>query len=735
MQVDGRVREREDVMRPAGLAALLIFLMPAAVSTAAQEGPDAPSATTSISAIRGAVEGEASNVQSDNRATLPASHSDSYWYGRFGYGTIAGAQRYGGMGFGFGRRIERNSVGIDVLLFSWQVKLFGTSPSDLHTIGGIYTHAHIASLLTLKGLYFVRPRSRTTAYVGAGAGWRAVSFGRHFAIPDEFRSPSVVYLDEQWHGKGLEGELTVGYALARAATSTRFFAQADMTRPFYRAKRYSNREVVVGDRVLALTRRLDRCRMVALSTVRWRATPAEVFAMKSPPSLTLVICLMVLLLSVGAHARPAQSVTDPTQPSATRALDWTPVQQLESGREIEVTVKGLPPETRYFIFADESALTVLNLSDAALPEKARNVLRDMASHHPENLAAAVQTLKQFESREVLVGRPGIFVSDQKVADFERVVERIARTDVVRITAKVGSSGRLRGIVWGTGLAVYCSGQGWVGIAVCGPVGVGFGYASSHRAVEVLFPYHAVLPSAEEQAISPGSRAAEATPEAPSRSALAAESRFADARRLIRTGAGRVKDVTGVLISDSRGRKIQFDVDGRAAFAIPYERITAMHYEAGEYPTRFLRRSNFYLTVHYSDAAGEAAFETVRLLSARDILPALGTLERDTGLTIDRTLATRAFLGIPVRALVGARVAVTDQTGQTTKGTITQLSTSSLALDESAGAPRVFEEGDVRKIRLLVLAEARCAGRAHSWGHIRGRDNLAGCRAWGLLQWN
>jgi hypothetical protein len=164
-----------------------------------------------------------------------SSHSDGYWYGRFGYGTIAGEQRFGGLSLGFGRRIERNAAGLDVLLFSGQAKLFGTAP-DLHQIGGVYTHAYSASVMTVKGLYFVRPRSRTTAYLGAGTGWSAVSFGRS------------VDVDEQWHGKGLEGELTVGYALARVVTSTRFFVQADMTRPFYKAKRYSNRAVVVGDR-------------------------------------------------------------------------------------------------------------------------------------------------------------------------------------------------------------------------------------------------------------------------------------------------------------------------------------------------------------------------------------------------------------------------------------------------------------------------------------------------------
>jgi hypothetical protein len=375
--------------------------------------------------------------------------------------------------------------------------------------------------------------------------------------------------------------------------------------------------------------------------------------MKSTVSLKFIICLVVSFLPVGAHARPAQSAIDITQQSDTPALDWTPVQQLKSGREIELTVKGLPAGTRYFVAADESSITVLNLSDPALPEKARDVLRDLASHHPERLVAGFQGLRQFESREVRVGRPGIFVADRKVADFDRVVERLARTDVVRITAAANSSRFLR-----------------------------------QEADEVVFPYHAVLPTAEEHATSPGSPVP------------AAGSRFANARRLVRTGAGRVKDVTGVLISDSSDRKIQFEVDGRAAFTIPYERITAMHYEQAEFPKRFLRRSNFYLTVHYSDATGLAAFETIRLLSARDVQPALEALERDTGLTFDRALTTRSFLGIPVRARVGASVAVTDWTGQATKGTITRLSASSLALDESAGAPRIFEATDVQKIRLL-----------------------------------
>jgi opacity protein-like surface antigen len=169
----------------------------------------------------------------DVRRTSP---HDSFWYGRFGYGTIVNDAAFGGVALGFGRRLERGALGLDLLLFSAQMKIFGTGPEDLHQIGGVYTHAGAASVATVKALYFVGPSARTTPYIGIGAGWGAVSFGRS------------VDIDERWHGMGLQGEFTVGYAFARSAVSTRFFVQADMTRPFYKAKRYSDRVVVTGDR-------------------------------------------------------------------------------------------------------------------------------------------------------------------------------------------------------------------------------------------------------------------------------------------------------------------------------------------------------------------------------------------------------------------------------------------------------------------------------------------------------
>jgi len=193
-------------MKPAAVSALLVLLLSAAVSATAQEASGSSS-----------------------------SRADAYWYGRFGYGTIGGDGQYTGLSFGFGRRIECDAFGLDLLLASGQVKTFGTAP-DLHTIGGIYTHGYAASLLTVRGLYYLRPASPATLYVGAGAGWSAVSFGR----------TGDVY--EDWHGHGPGAAFVVGYALARAEASTRLFVEAELTRPFGKVRQFSRSGEVLGHR-------------------------------------------------------------------------------------------------------------------------------------------------------------------------------------------------------------------------------------------------------------------------------------------------------------------------------------------------------------------------------------------------------------------------------------------------------------------------------------------------------
>lgn len=185
------------------------------------------------------------------------------------------------------------------------------------------------------------------------------------------------------------------------------------------------------------------------------------------------------------------------------------------------------------------------------------------------------------------------------------------------------------------------------------------------------------------------------PEAAKLTALNAQSRFADARRVTPKGDGRVEEAKGLLVWDPQAKELRFEVGAQPAFAVPFDRISAMHYEKAVDPSKWgwpLKDTKCYLTVHYADRAGRAAFETVRL-SERDVAPVLDALETAAGLKIDNTPARRSFLGIPIRAAIGDWVRVTDQTGQDTEGTITELSASSLTLDGST----VFDGVSVKKI--------------------------------------
>lgn len=176
--------------------------------------------------------------------------------------------------------------------------------------------------------------------------------------------------------------------------------------------------------------------------------------------------------------------------------NWSRVSQLVPGSEIAVTSTALRAAPRYFVSADELALTMLDLTDPALPAAAARVLRDMALRHPEYFAA-MQRNDTFGERSVRVGRAGVFVADRKVAELENVVETIARRDVVEIWGPVVARGSVLGPMVGgwLGFAVgvvpllggASSGVGWPLLA--GSVGTG-GYLgfirSDHRTNGLVF---------------------------------------------------------------------------------------------------------------------------------------------------------------------------------------------------------------------------------------------------------
>jgi len=148
---------------------------------------------------------------------------------------------------------------------------------------------------------------------------------------------------------------------------------------------------------------------------------------------------------------PAQPAEDPHQ------ADWSRVRALEAATDITLTVTGAVPVQRSFVRADDTTLTVLNLTDPSLPRVAVQTLRIMlTANRPQDFATSART---FIDREVRFGPGGLFVADRKVADFGQIVERIARSDIVVVAIPLRVRGSLLGAGIGAGIGV------WVGYRI------------------------------------------------------------------------------------------------------------------------------------------------------------------------------------------------------------------------------------------------------------------------------
>jgi len=157
-----------------------------------------------------------------SQASARRVHTDSTWYARLGYASLFGDRAYGTPALGFGYRAELDSLGIDVAFLNFQF-----SPSGYYAD----SEASAASWLKLSGLYFLDPRANRTAYFGGGLSYGRSSFGS-WDYPAYNQYPYESH--SNWHGDGLQAELSAGYEFARA-TSLRLFVQTDVVLPFYNA--------------------------------------------------------------------------------------------------------------------------------------------------------------------------------------------------------------------------------------------------------------------------------------------------------------------------------------------------------------------------------------------------------------------------------------------------------------------------------------------------------------------
>jgi hypothetical protein len=141
----------------------------------------------------------------------------------------------------------------------------------------------------------------------------------------------------------------------------------------------------------------------------------------------------------------ARLAADPQ--SDTADPNWSRVRTIVPGADIIVTLKGTPPATRYFVAADGSSLTVLNLTDPALPRTVTHRLRSVASNHPGYFTAEKIAFVDVD-REIRVGPDGVFVAARRIADLEQIVERIASDHVVEISSPVRTRGSVELAVTG-----------------------------------------------------------------------------------------------------------------------------------------------------------------------------------------------------------------------------------------------------------------------------------------------
>jgi hypothetical protein len=153
------------------------------------------------------------NVTAAQNVPQRRIQSDSFWYARLGYAGVFGQQAEGAPSMGFGYRAEFDSFGVDFSFLNYATH----SPASYYVDSA---SANVGSWLKLEGLYFANPLSNRTPYYGAGLSWGssevASGDGRDF------------------RGSGMQGEVTAGYEIGRAA-SVRFFMQADAVLPFYNA--------------------------------------------------------------------------------------------------------------------------------------------------------------------------------------------------------------------------------------------------------------------------------------------------------------------------------------------------------------------------------------------------------------------------------------------------------------------------------------------------------------------
>jgi hypothetical protein len=139
---------------------------------------------------------------------------------------------------------------------------------------------------------------------------------------------------------------------------------------------------------------------------------------------------------------------------------------LPGGAGVEVSTRNDPPAQRVFVSADNTSITVLNLTDPALPRSARRMLRNLARTEPSALLSPDQ---MHVEDGVRLDRAGVSIGSRLLTSRAHLIEQIARDDLraLRFDGPGGS-------YWGRGLLVGLAAGALIAYGVgskCGPAAV------------------------------------------------------------------------------------------------------------------------------------------------------------------------------------------------------------------------------------------------------------------------
>lgn len=175
-----------------------------------------------------------------------------------------------------------------------------------------------------------------------------------------------------------------------------------------------------------------------------------------------------------------------------------------------------------------------------------------------------------------------------------------------------------------------------------------------------------------------------------------QTRFGDVR-LIADATEESADLErAVLVSDAQARRLRIeDRDGTVRLETSFDQLRSLHFEESTYPPRLFARSAAYLTIHYLRGPGDTAVAAVRLPSDA-VARVLETLERDSGLRVDRSATAASFLGLPLHLTPKYPVEVRDSTGRKVRGQVGALSDTMIDL----GTAGRFEAGSISRIDVI-----------------------------------